>query len=223
MKRTLRVILTGCMVLLLSFSSLKTDYAEAASTNSNVELNVTKALLFVGDTLQLDLNGINKKVTWSSSDKRVASVSKKGNVKAKSEGSTIIIAKTGKKTYKCKVNVKEITGEIVFSSNCVVPSINTLQFSTKEVRKYNNGSYEVDAYIYNGFSHSVFNINVTGMTLYDRYDNQIASATFGNCSDLVISGNTYVVWTFQFTKELTNTGDFDFSRIGLYVTCKNNY
>ena len=46
-----------------------------------------------------------KKVKWSSNNSNVASV-KKGKVTAKSVGNATIIAKVGKKTYKCKVTVK---------------------------------------------------------------------------------------------------------------------
>ena len=46
------------------------------------------------------------KVVWKSSKKKVATVSKKGKVKAKKPGKTTITAKVGKKKYKCKVVVK---------------------------------------------------------------------------------------------------------------------
>lgn len=48
-----------------------------------------------------------KKVTWSSSDKKVATVSKKGKVKAKKAGRTTITAKVGKKKYKSTVTVSD--------------------------------------------------------------------------------------------------------------------
>ena len=53
-------------------------------------------------------NADNKKVTWKSSNKRVATVSSKGKIKAKNKGTAIITVKTkdGKKTAKCKVTVK---------------------------------------------------------------------------------------------------------------------
>ena len=47
------------------------------------------------------------KVVWKSSKKKVATVSKKGKVKAKKPGKTTITAKVGKKKYKCKVMLKE--------------------------------------------------------------------------------------------------------------------
>ena len=47
-----------------------------------------------------------EKVKYSSSNKKVASVSSKGVIKAKKKGKATITVKTGKKTYKIKVTVK---------------------------------------------------------------------------------------------------------------------
>lgn len=48
-----------------------------------------------------------KKVKWSSSDKKVAAVSKKGKVKAKKAGRAIITAKVGKKKFKASITVSD--------------------------------------------------------------------------------------------------------------------
>ena len=63
----------------------------------------------VGETLKLKLNGLPKgaKVKWKSSKPKIATVNKKGVVKAgKKTGKTTISIKYGKKTYKVKVVVK---------------------------------------------------------------------------------------------------------------------
>ena len=52
------------------------------------------------------MNGTSKKVTWSSSNKKVAAVSTKGKVTAKKKGTAIITAKVSGKKYKCKITVK---------------------------------------------------------------------------------------------------------------------
>jgi len=65
-------------------------------------------------------------------------------------------------------------------------------------------TYEVDAYIYNGYSTPVSNIVITGMSLYDNNKNEIATAAFDLNPDLVIPGQSYVVWTFRFGSEFTN-------------------
>ena len=59
-----------------------------------------------GDTLQLTATVTpNKKVTWKSSSKKIATVSKTGMVTAKKTGTATITAKAGKKTAKVKIKV----------------------------------------------------------------------------------------------------------------------
>ena len=59
-----------------------------------------------GDTLQLTATVTpNKKVTWKSSSKKIATVSKTGLVTAKKTGTATITAKAGKKTAKVKIKV----------------------------------------------------------------------------------------------------------------------
>lgn len=43
------------------------------STNAKVKLNATKKTIQVGKTLTLNVTGTNKKVKWSSSNKKIAS------------------------------------------------------------------------------------------------------------------------------------------------------
>lgn len=74
---------------------------------AKVRLNMTKKVLTVGKTVTLKVKGTKKKVKWSSSNKKVASVSSKGKVKAKKAGKATITAKVGKKKYKCKITVKK--------------------------------------------------------------------------------------------------------------------
>lgn len=77
--------------------------AEAASA---VQLNKTKLIMDKGGTYQLKLSGFKKKVTWKSSNKRVATVSSSGKVTAKKAGKAVITAKAGKNSYRCSVTVE---------------------------------------------------------------------------------------------------------------------
>ena len=71
-----------------------------------VKLNKKKLVLTVGKKAKLKVKGTKKKVKWSSSKKKIATVTKKGVVKAKKKGTAKIVAKIGKKKYTCKVVVK---------------------------------------------------------------------------------------------------------------------
>ena len=76
--------------------------AQAAS----VKLNKTKLTMNVGGVYHLKVSGTNKKVTWSSTDSKVASVSS-GKVKAKKTGTATITAKIGSKKLKCQIKIKD--------------------------------------------------------------------------------------------------------------------
>jgi hypothetical protein len=78
-----------------------------AASKKKVKLNKTKATLVAGKTVQLKVQNSKKKVTWKSSNGKVATVSKKGLVTAKAPGKATITAKVGKKNLKCAVTVNE--------------------------------------------------------------------------------------------------------------------
>ena len=80
--------------------------AEAATS---VRLSMKRIKLTVGEKYKLVLIGNKEKVTWSSSNKKIATVNKNGYVKAKKPGKVTITAQVGNKQYKCKVTVKAKT------------------------------------------------------------------------------------------------------------------
>ena len=98
-KKILSIILT----LVLSISMIQITNVSAAN---KIKLNKTKATIYTGKTVTLKLKNNKNKVKWSSSNKKIATVSSKGKVKGKKTGKVTIIAKVGKKKYKCKVTVK---------------------------------------------------------------------------------------------------------------------
>ena len=75
-------------------------------SHAAVRLNKKKATVLAGASIQLKVKGTKKKVSWKSSNKAVASVTKKGLVKGKAAGTAKITAKVGKKKLTCKVTVK---------------------------------------------------------------------------------------------------------------------
>ena len=62
-----------------------------------VRLNKSKLSLYVGKKYTLKVKNTNKKVKWSSTKKKIATVTKKGKVIAKKKGNCNIIAKVGRK------------------------------------------------------------------------------------------------------------------------------
>lgn len=73
---------------------------------AKVKLSKNKATLIKGQTLKLEVKNTSKKVKWSTTDKKIATVTSNGKVKAKKTGTVTIIAKVGNKQYKCKIKVE---------------------------------------------------------------------------------------------------------------------
>ena len=104
------------MALAISAFSV-TPEIKAASKPKQIKLNAKKKTLTVGQKFTLKVKKVkpskaSKKVTWKSSRKSVATVSRKGIVKAKKVGSTTITATSkGNKKVKatCRITVKKAT------------------------------------------------------------------------------------------------------------------
>ena len=117
MKRILTVVLTLALLITMMPSNLTGVNAKTVT-----KLSSKKIVLQVGKTKKLKVKNkpVGVKVTWKSSKKKVATVSKKGKVKAKKAGKTTITAKVGKKKYKCRVIVRNKTNNV--SQNVTKPA-----------------------------------------------------------------------------------------------------
>lgn len=74
-------------------------------------INKKKVTIYIGESVQLKLNKAKGKIKWSSTNAKIAKVSKKGKVIAKKNGKVTITAKNGKKKYTCVVKVKKYSIE----------------------------------------------------------------------------------------------------------------
>ncbi len=98
-KRILFMLFTTALCLML-LPSVKVSAA------SRPRLSKTKLTLKQGKKKKLKVKkSAGKKIKWKSKKKRIATVSKKGLVRAKRVGKTTITAKVGKKTLRCRVTV----------------------------------------------------------------------------------------------------------------------
>ena len=95
------LVLVGALVITSVFVP-----GQQTDAKAKVKLNKKKLVLTVGKKAKLKVKATKKKVKWSSSKKKIATVTKKGVVKAKKKGTAKIVAKIGKKKYTCKVVVK---------------------------------------------------------------------------------------------------------------------
>lgn len=73
---------------------------------AEVKLNKTKAALYVGKSVTLQVKGTSAKAKWESSKKSVATVDSQGKVTAKKAGTAVITAKIKSSSFQCRITVK---------------------------------------------------------------------------------------------------------------------
>lgn len=88
------------------------DMSKGKTPKFPITINKKSATIYPGKSYTLKLNISAKKAKWSSSNKKVATVSKTGKVTAKKKGTAVISAKFNGYTVKCKVTVKNPPVEI---------------------------------------------------------------------------------------------------------------
>lgn len=127
MKRSIAML---CALALIIANCVICDMPVYAASKGNankvteIKLNYAKATTAVGCSLKLKVASVknekaSKAVVWKSSNKKVATVSKKGVVKAKKTG-TVTITATSKENKrvkaKCKIKVYKATKKMKLSS-----------------------------------------------------------------------------------------------------------
>lgn len=108
MRKNIRVITAVVMSAALAFGMTATVAEDAVA--ATLKLNKKNLNMKVGDKFTLKVTGNKtKKVKWSSNKKKVATVTKKGLVKAMAKGNAKITAKVASKKLICKVKVSAKT------------------------------------------------------------------------------------------------------------------
>ena len=107
MRRNKKVLKAAAWAMTFAMVVTGTGLPVSVTAAKKPKLNRKKATVRVGKTLKLRVkNAGKKKVKWSSSKKKIATVNKKGKVKGKKPGKTVIKAKVGGRLLKCSVTVR---------------------------------------------------------------------------------------------------------------------
>lgn len=107
-------VLAGMLAFSTVFAGSTVSAQAATVTSGNVTVTMPDMTLYVGDgrsnslklTTMFGSQNVTKKAKYSSSKKKVATVSKTGTVKAVKKGSTVISVKYKGKTCKLKINTQ---------------------------------------------------------------------------------------------------------------------
>lgn len=104
-----KACLSLLLVCLLFSETLHSHVVQAAPV-----MTMENLFLMPGGSQKLEMIGTTSKISWSSSKKSVATVSKKGVVKA---GKAVITAKVGENKYYCKVKVEAPRKKIIYNNS----------------------------------------------------------------------------------------------------------
>lgn len=105
MKKLSYFLTIFCLLVCLGIPTINTVSVQAATT----KLNKKTATLIKGQKATLKLKNAKGKIVWTSSNRKVATVSKKGVVTSKNKGTAIITAKNKKRNYRCRIAVQTPT------------------------------------------------------------------------------------------------------------------
>lgn len=84
---------------------ISTAASKTTASKQSIALKRSSVTLTAGDKLELETYGTKATITWSTSDKKVATVSKKGVVTAKAAGTATITAQADGKKATCTITV----------------------------------------------------------------------------------------------------------------------
>lgn len=87
---------------------------------------------------------------------------------------------------------------------------------------WQDGMLVAECFVINGFSHTVGNICVDKLAIYND-DGLIAEGMFGQLQDLVLEGHHYVVWTFYFAPDSVAQPNAPLQVLGTEASVTNNY
>ena len=109
LKRFLLAIIIACSAFYIVPMIMSVNTNMYTVQAAKIKISKTKYKMNKGEKYTLKISGTKKKVSWSTSNKKVATINSKGKVTAKKKGSATITAKVGGKKYKCKITVEDPT------------------------------------------------------------------------------------------------------------------
>lgn len=109
MKKFLTCLCLMCCLIMMSTTTVPPSFGfglTEVKAAAKPVLSRNNATMIKGNSLTLKVKNNKKKVSWSSSNKKVVTVSSKGVVKAIGKGNANVTAKISGKKYVCKIKVE---------------------------------------------------------------------------------------------------------------------
>ena len=184
------------LVLTFMLSLLTPMLSHLTGTNELVQaatfkISKTSATMYLGDTLQLKVSGLKTgdKVTWSSSNKEIASVSSKGVVTAKTPNASAKITEIVKYKYTYKYKVKKKykyktttkTKKLYCTINTIYPPLDR-KLNVTEQLLGSGYSFELSVVDADPYDKIVFSVNPLNQYVVsvDSYTGKVTARSFGS-------------------------------------------
>ena len=98
-----------CMLLILMSLLVSALFAFTGAAEENgPKISRKELTLYAGNSYKMKTTGFDGEVRWSSSDKEVAKVNRKGRIFALKSGTATIIARCGDQKKKCTLTVRTV-------------------------------------------------------------------------------------------------------------------
>ncbi len=117
-------------------------------TIHNISISADSVILAKGKKKTVKVKGITQNVRWSSSNKKVASVSSKGVIKGKKSGNAIITANIGDKKIGCVVSV--VSAKMVKVIKRAQKIAKTCKYS--QAKRMQSGYYDCSSLVWKSYS-----------------------------------------------------------------------
>ncbi len=131
--------LTKYIILLILLTVFTTMFSPLTA-HATLKLNTTNKTMYIDDTYTLRITRTKQYILWKSSDKTIASVSKKGKVTAKAAGTCTITAFVGSgansQKLTCKIKVKSRLSCKNSFIRCYSDEYESARIHTKNLSKY---------------------------------------------------------------------------------------
>lgn len=115
MKKILSFTMVMTLVLGVMLGTFTKPADALATAKKTPGISAKELLLTQGKTAVLKMQNFTGTVRWSSSKPKVATVTKKGTVKALKNGTAVITATVSKKKYKCNVTVASKNSKVLIA------------------------------------------------------------------------------------------------------------
>lgn len=161
--KKIKKLLNGLLVVQLVVTGVCLEVPAITIQAQTITISKKKVTIRKDSTVQLKIFGTERKVKWTSSNKKIAVINQKGKVTAKKKGKATITAKVGEEICTCKVTV---IGKHDYNTKVTEKNVRSaLQVPTDVTVKIKYGK----KYYRESFGRYLVYVSISGIGKYEGY------------------------------------------------------